>query len=748
MTAIVHSFNASSDNDAQALEGRVKRLVFDAPDGRMRVFQIELDDKSVETVRQYDNINPIKTGDQIKVLGKITHHKQYGKQFTARDVLKRMPTGPEGIAKVISGKSFKGIGPKLARKIADTFGSDLISILNRGDPGELLADLIGPKKAKVLIDVWGEDQRSNAANAVLADLGVGPEIRKKIIETIPEFETVLQTDPYRIAKEVNGIGFLTADALAQRAGTFKPDSPQRLAMGLQHALDLGQQNGHTGLSYPQLLDEACKALTFGDRKAVANILEQEMELGALVKSPNQLYQKPIVARTEMRLARSLVRLSKRAPRKFNANAIQQRLGKLKTIYKLTDEQLAAVAAAIKHGMSILTGGPGTGKTYTIKAIIETIIELIKECGDTPRILLIAPTGKAADRMQESTGYEASTIHMALGVNKMEGGFLHNEKNPFSYDLIIADEFSMVDSRLADSFTRAIGEGRLVIVGDIDQLPSVDAGRVLHDIIESGLCPVTRLTQVRRTGEGSAIALGAARINQGKMPDFGKPGDSDLVFIELDEPQAAAERIVQMVSEKLPKNLGYGPSQIQVLSPGKSSMVGVHALNAALQKALNPNPPIAVGGNPNDRVVIKNGHQARIGDRIICMKTNYDMNVFNGDMGTIEDCDCDDANGATLLNQFGKKNVILDRNYWNNLDLAYAMTIHKSQGSEYDVVIIPMTTSHYVMLKRNLFYTGVTRAKKLCIVVGSKKAVTRCLNTIDGTSRQTGLLARIRAMTES
>ena len=336
--------------------------------------------------------------------------------------------------------------------------------------------------------------------------------------------------------------------------------------------------------------------------------------------------------------------------------------------------------------------------------------------------------------------------MALKFNPEERGFLHNENNPFPYDLIVIDEYSMVDTRLSDSAIRAIEAGttRVVIVGDIHQLPSVDAGRVLHDIIESEICHVTRLTIVRRTGEGSAIALGAERINQGKLPDFGEPGKSDLVFIELDDIQAASDRIVQMVSDKLPKNLGHDPARIQVLSPGKNSVVGVNALNAALQMALNPNNPIRVGQNDNDRVVIRNGHQLRIGDRILCMKTNYELNILNGDAGTVVDCELDEENNAYLLNHFGKKDIALDRNYWANLDLAYAMTIHKSQGSEYDVVVIPMTTSHYMMLKRNLLYTAVTRAKKLCIIVGTKRALDRAINTIDGTSRQTGLLSRIRA----
>lgn len=731
------------DRDAP-LEGKVKTVRYTSPDGKMRVFIIEKDDKTTETVRQFDNLEPLKAGDQIKIIGNFTTHKKFGRQFTARDIVKRIPTSPDGVAKVLSGKQFKGIGPKLAQKIAKALGTDLISVLNRGDPGELLSDLIGQKKAAALLEAWAENMQEHAAHAILAEFDVGLQTRKKIIETIPDFEAVLQTDPYRIAKEVEGIGFLTADKLAQRAGVFREDSPQRLAMGIQHALDLAKGDGHTGLSYSQLLDKACKALSFGDRKAITAILDNELKTGALTESPNKLIQKPAMARTESRLARTLLKLARTRPSQFNAVEVQKRLSGLQENYGLTDEQFGAVAAAVKHSLSVLTGGPGTGKTFTIKAVIETIVALMRQESRTPRILLVAPTGKAADRMQESTGYDASTVHMALGFNQETGGFNHNENNPFPYDLIIGDEYSMVDTRLADSFFRAVGSSRVVIVGDKDQLPSVDAGRILHDLIESDICPVTRLTQIRRTGKGSAIAKGATRINEGKMPEMGEPGQSDLVFIEMDDVEMASDRIVSMVAERLPKNLKYDPKEIQVLSPGKNSPVGVHAMNLALQRAINPNAPITIAGNDNSRVLLKNGHQARLNDRIICMKTSYDINVFNGDVGNLAEIAEEDEKNVSLLAHFGKKDVHLARDYWNNIDLAYALTIHKSQGSEYDVVVIPMTTSHYMMLKRNLLYTGVTRAKKLCVIVGSKRALKRAIDTVDGTSRQTGLLSRIRA----
>jgi exodeoxyribonuclease V alpha subunit len=726
------------------LEGKVKKIVYDSPDGRMRVFEIELDDKTIETIRQFDNIHPINKNDQIRILGKVVMHKRWGRQFQARDVLKRIPTSAAGVAKILAGKEFKGIGPKLAEKIANNLGPDLISILNRGDPGELLTDLIGEKKAKALLSAWGEKMPEHAAHAMLAELGVGPEIRKKIIATIPDFEAVLQTDPYRISKEVEGVGFLTADALAQRAGTFRADSPKRLASGILYALELGQQDGHTGLSYAQLLDKACEALTFGNRQALSAILDQEIKNGSLQKSPNNLIQRPQVARTEALLAQNIVRLARAELKMFNPVQVMRVLSRIKEAHGLNDLQFEAVSAALTNALSVVTGGPGTGKTRTITAIIDAYKKLCLDIGQMPRILLIAPTGKAADRAHESTGHEASTIHMALGYNAEGGGFLHNDQDPLPYDLIIADEYSMVDTRLANSLLRAIGDATLIIVGDVDQLPSVDAGRVLNDIIESGICHVTRFSRVYRTGEGSDIAVGAAKIREGGMPEFGEPGKSDLVFIEMKELDETANRIGQMIAEKLPKFTGSPQNQIQLLSPGKNSQVGVHALNARLQAAINPNPPMCVGANDNDRVVIRNGHQIREGDRVICMKTNRELNVFNGDVGTVIGCDIDSENNATLLIQIGKKDVLIDRSYWNNLDLAYAMTIHKSQGSEYDVVVIPMTTSHYMMLKRNLLYTAITRAKKLCVIIGTKRALQRAINTLDGTSRQTGLLSRIRA----
>lgn len=733
------------------LEGRIKRMVFDANSGDMRVFEIELDDKTVQTVRQYANgseMAPIKRGDQVRIFGKLVNHKKFGQQFQARDVMRRTPTSAQGAAKVISGKEFKGIGPKIAQKLVDELGPELLSVLNRGDPGELIAEIIGDKKAKVLIHTWLENQASFMTDATLAELGIGAETRKRIKKEIPDIETVIQTDPYRIAKEVDGIGFLTADHLAQRAGVFRPDSPQRLAVGLVHALDIAGNEGHTGLSRSQLLDKACEALTFGDRRKLGEILDAEIKKGDLQISPNDLVQDRWMSIREARLARNIVRLA-RADLSPNLDraAIQRHLATVKERHQLTDEQHQAVKAGMTSPMSVVTGGPGTGKTRTIKAIIDVIQLVARETRVPQTILCIAPTGKAADRMTESTGHDASTIHMALGRDQENGSFKHNDKRPFDADVVIADEFSMVDTRLADALVQAIkaGRTRLIIVGDVNQIASVDPGRVLYDIIESGICPVTRFLKVWRTGEGSAIAIGADAINKGRMPDFGEPGKSDLVFIDISDPALAAERIVEMVSKKLPRFAKTSSSKIQVLCPGKQSPVGVNALNVALQEALNPSPPIGFGRNGSAPVAIANGAKARMGDRVICTKTSYkeDVSVFNGDVGEIVDFEIDEED-ALLHLDCGKKSLALERSYWNNIALAYALTIHKSQGSEYDIVVIPMTTSHYMMLKRNLLYTGVTRAKKMCVIVGTKRALKIALDTMDGTSRQTGLLSRIRA----
>lgn len=731
------------------IEGRVRRIVFDANSGEMRVFEVEDDHKAVHVVRQYANnaeMVEIKKGDQVRVLGRFDKHKRWGKQFSAKDVVRRTPTSAQGVAKVISGKTFKGIGPKVAQKLVDEFGQDLISILNRGDPGELLSDAIGPKKARALVTCWLENQASNMTDATLAELGIGPETRKRIKKEIPDVETVIQTDPYRLAREVDGVGFLTADQLAMRAGVFKADSPPRLAVGVSHSLDVAGQEGHTGLSRNQLIDKACEVLTFGDRRAISAIIDAELKKGDLEISPNDLIQTRRTAIREARLARTLVKLARSKPDTgFDPMVVMRILQTIQAKHGLTDEQFQAVASGVSSPLSIVTGGPGTGKTRTIKAIID-VLKTSADLSGVPLVIkCIAPTGKAADRMTESTGHDASTVHMALGRDPEEGGFFHKKDRPFECDVIIADEFSMMDTRLADSLLQAIAAGRtrLIIVGDVNQLASVDPGRVLHDLIESELCPVTRFTVVWRTGPGSAIALGAARINQGKAPDFGAPGKSDLVFIDLDEPAVAASRIVSMASETLPKFAKLETKDIQILSPGKNSAVGVNALNEALQDALNPGQPIVTG--PNQTAVIANGHRARMGDRIICTRTDYsaDTPVFNGDVGVITDFTIE-GDDAYLHVDCGKKQIVLERAYWKHIALAYSLTIHKSQGSEYPIVIIPLTTSHYMMLKRNLLYTGVTRAQRMCIVVGSKRALMRALATTDGTSRQTGLLSRIRA----
>lgn len=743
------------------LEGSVKRMVFDSTSGDMRVFEIETDERVIETIRQYSNgtaFTAIKKGDQVRVHGKLVNHKRFGKQFQARDVIRRTPTSAVGVAKVISGKEFKGIGPKAAQKLVDELGPDLLSILNRGDPGELISDLIGAKKARALVHSWKENQASHMTDATLAELGIGPEMRKRIKKEIPDIETVIQTDPYRIAKEIDGVGFLTADQLAMRAGVFKEDSPKRLAVGLQHSLDVAGQDGHTGLSRSQLVDKACEVLTFGDRRAIGDILEQELQRGDLQMSPNDLVQDKWTSVREARLARTIVTLANSKPDDgMDAMAIMRYLSLAQAKFNLTDEQFQAVDAGVNESMSVITGGPGTGKTTTIRAIIDTIKLAAADSNVDVKIMCIAPTGKAADRMNESTGHPSSTFHAALGRDQEGGGGFHyNKDNPFDAHVVIADEFSMVDTRLADALFQAIksGKTRLIMVGDVNQLASVDPGRVLHDVIESNICVLTRFTKIHRTGAGSAIALGAAEINKGKMPDFGKPGKSDFVFIEIDEPAMAAERIVKMVSETLPAFTGLTPDDIQVLSPGKQSAVGTHALNLELQNALNPGSPMQASSNGKLEVGLANGHKARMGDKVICMKNSRTADrdeeaVYNGDVGVIDDIDIDDGSAGDEPNTWlhlktSKKRLKLEKAYWQNIALAYALTIHKSQGSEYPIVVIPLTMSHYMMLKRNLLYTGVTRAKRMCVIVGTKKAMNRALTTTDGISRQTGLLSRIKA----
>lgn len=734
-----------------SLEGRVTRIVYEANTGTMRIFHLEDDDRRSHVVRQFARdgaLPPLATKDQVRALGRFVENPRFGRQFDATDLVRRTATSAQGVAKVISGKAFKGIGPRLANKLVDRLGQNLPDILNRGDPAELISDIIGSKKAKILVDAWLQDQAVHMTDATLAELGIGPETRKKIRKEIPDIETVIYTDPYRLARHVDGIGFKTADQLAMRAGIFEPASPQRLSVGILHALETAAQDGHTGLSREQLIERSCEALTFTDRRRIGEIIDRDIERQDLATSPNNLIQNKWVAHREARLARYLYALARSAPPPDPANNAAQHLNAISARYNLNEAQASAVAAALTNLVSIITGGPGTGKTHTIKAICDVVRRsTIKAGRNAPRILLLAPTGKAADKMSEATGMDASTIHSALGTDPENGGFAHDESEPFEADLIVADELSMVDTRLADAFIRAIkpGHTRLIMVGDINQIPSVDAGRVLQDIIESDLFPVTRFTEIRRTGAGSAIALGAAKINDGLLPDFGLPGQSDLVFIEEQEPDVIASRIERMISETLPAHTGLSGDKIQVLTPGKNSGVGTNALNARLQDRLNPGETLRYGHN-GAPVHIANGRPARIGDRVICTRNRRDLDipVFNGDVGTIIGLE-EESNDRLLVVDCGKKVLRLDADYWGNIAHAWALTIHKFQGSECDVIIIPMTTSHYMLLKRNLFYTGVTRARQLCVVIGTKRAIRIALETTDGTTRQTGLLARIRSL---
>lgn len=725
----------------EEFQGSVQRLVFNDPTGSFRVFEMLSKDGRTHRVSQRGPYEDLKPKDLITILGKVGNHERFGEQIYARDVIPALPETSAGLAKIISGPEFKGIGEKSARKLADLLQGSLVDTMEQGDPEGIIASVLGAKKTDSLISAWNANRSANHAHTTLASLGVGPALRKRIMEEYEDIGDVLRNHPYRLCEDIEGIGFATADELARKMN-LPLDSIERLSAGLKHALDLGAQDGHTGLTLSQLVERTSDALNVNDRGLIKTIIDREIENRRLAISDNNLYQKRTVAMIEERIASHIIRQTSTPLFDVDDEVIDAIVEQTKIDFGLTDTQASAVKCVLLNPLVIVTGGPGTGKTKAIEAIIHAVKSAL---GEQARTRLMAPTGKAADRMSQGTGHPASTIHRALEYQRT-GKFLRNEEFPLEADLIVLDEASMCDIRAFDSFIRACGMSRVVIVGDPDQLPSVDVGRVLLDIIESDVCPVIRFNEIFRQAAGSEIALGAASINNGKMPAFGSPGQSALVHIQLDDTDLVAERIVSMVSKSLPQFMDVAAHEIQVLSPGRNSRIGTTALNEALQNAVNKNP-ILVWGEKRLPVNIKDGHHPRSGDKIICTANDYEAEIFNGDIGWISHIEYTEKNQPLLVMQFKEKMVSYTSDKWSNIALSYALTIHKSQGSEYDIIIMPVTTSHYKMLKRNLIYTGITRAKKLCIVVGTKRALNIAISTLDGINRQTSLLSRIKRLAD-
>lgn len=649
--------------------------------------------------------------------------KKYGTQFIVQYYEEVMPATIYGIEKYLGSGLVKGIGPKFAKLIVGKFGLETIDIIESDI--ERLHEVagIGKKRVELIRESWEKQKDIKDVMLFLQGYGVSMAFAAKIYrEYNKESINKVKENPYRLADDIWGIGFKTADGIAAKMGYEKNDL-RRCRSGLLYTLNQLSNEGHVYAEEEQLVTAAVTLLEADEeniRQAMADMIQEDK-----LKMEQEAIYLPSFYHSECGTAKRLLTLMESSDNgkhpKFDLKAIEKETG-----IEYDEVQIAAIRQAVDSKVMVLTGGPGTGKTTTTQGIIAAL----KTAG--LQILLAAPTGRAAKRMSEATGMEAKTIHRLLEFNPMDG-YKRNDENPLDGDALIVDECSMIDIILMNNLMKAIPLNmRLVFVGDIDQLPSVGAGNVLRDIIDSQKIPVIRLTRIFRQAQSSRIVMSAHAINRGAFPDLSNGKDTDFFFIKNDDTEQVAANIVELVKNRLPKAYGMPTSKIQVLTPMQRGVVGAANLNMVLQDAINPNK---TGLN-------RGGYSFRKGDRVMQIRNNYDKNVFNGDLGYIHDVNMEDR---TLIVDFDGTLVEYEVSDLDELSLAYANSIHKSQGSEYPIVVMPILMNHYVMLQRNLIYTGITRAKKICVLIGSTKALAYAIHNMTVLKRNTKLKERLNPL---
>ncbi|MFV0546214.1 MAG: ATP-dependent RecD-like DNA helicase [Bacteroides sp.] len=647
--------------------------------------------------------------------------KKYGSQFVVDSWEEVMPATIYGIEKYLGSGLVKGIGPKYARLIVAKFGLETIEVIENDIDRLHEVSGIGQKRVEKIRESWEKQKDIKNVMLFLQGYGVSTAYAAKIYRQYGKHSIdKVKENPYRLADDIWGIGFKTADGIAAKMGYEKNDL-RRCRSGIFYTLSQLSNDGHVYADEEQLLTSA-KELLEADESSVSEAMNQMIGANDLILDGEAIYLPPFYyaeCGTANRLRALLDAKEKRNDRlSFDLEGVSKVTG-----MEYDEIQIAAIQQAVESKVMVLTGGPGTGKTTTTQGIIATL----KTAGLS--ILLAAPTGRAAKRMSEATGMEAKTIHRLLEFNPMDG-YKRNDENPLEGDVLIVDECSMIDLILMNNLMKAIPtDMRLILVGDIDQLPSVGAGNVLRDIIDSQQIPVVRLTRIFRQAQSSRIVMSAHAINNGRFPDTSNGKETDFFFIKMEDQVQVAENIVRLVKERLPQAYYLPSSKIQVLTPMQRGHVGASSLNLALQEALNP---IKTGLN-------RGGYSFRKGDRVMQVRNNYEKEVFNGDLGYVEEVDLEER---TLMARFDDKLVEYEVSELDELVLAYATTIHKSQGSEYPIVVMPVLMSHYVMLQRNLIYTGITRAKKICVLIGSSKALGFAIRNLSVLKRNTKLKERL------
>ena len=726
------------------IRGVVEHITYQNPENGYTVLKCAVKSYK-ELVTVIGSLLDVNVGSVLLIYGNWKVDSRYGRQFAAESWEETLPATVFGIEKYLGSGLIKGVGPKYAKKIVAQFGIETLEVIETDISRLQEVDGIGKKRIKMIRDSWERQKEIKNVMLFLQDHGVSTSFAAKIYRQYGnESLDKMKENPFQMADDIWGIGFKTADGIAQKLG-FAKEAYVRLRSGIMYTLSNLADEGHVFAYQEQLIAKAAELLEAEESSIVMTldqmIMDKDLICETVDYNTDQAEMKaiylPAFYYAEAGVAGKLKRLAQApaadrlwhalmdARQKTGNESLSIDVSKIQEkVHMEYDEiQADAIRKAAVSKVMVLTGGPGTGKTTTTQGIIAAY----RSFG--LKILLAAPTGRAAKRMTEATGLEAKTIHRLLECKPPEG-YQKNEDNPLEGDVLIIDECSMIDMILMNALLKAIPEGmRLILVGDIDQLPSVGAGNVLRDIIDSGVFPVVRLTRIFRQAQSSRIIMNAHAINEGKFPDISNGKNTDFFYIEKEDPEEAVQEIVRLVKNNLPRYYKTPWNHIQVLTPMQKGIVGAANLNLALQEALNP----------QGDGLRRGGYLFRAGDKVMQIRNNYEKEIFNGDIGTVESVDLQER---MLKVNFDQHIIEYEASELDELVHAYATTIHKAQGSEYPIVVMPVLMNHYVMLQRNLIYTGITRAKKVLVIVGTRKALSYAVRNVTVTKRNTFLKERL------
>lgn len=716
-----------------AISGRVQRFIRQPADDGFGILAIATQNGRVTALGRHIFAD-LSLGDEVELSGSWKEHDRFGRQFAATDAQRVLPTTASGLVRWLVQMEIPGVGEATAKKLVDAFGADLVERVAERD--DKAAAILGER-----LDAAAEELVQRRAEAefgpLLAAYQVGPDIRAKIISRYGETtRDILKDDPYRLIMEIDGVAFPTADRIAVSMGSSQK-SPKRLLAAGMDTLRRAVGNGDTATTESALIkgivartgvseaDAAEAAASFATADGIVATTVKGQPAFAL---SHLHYCEAGIAARVIEKVQQPGRFSETTAKKAVAKAEKQ----IGTV--LNAEQRAASIAALSNSISIMTGGPGTGKTHTLNVICRAMTIAADMTGivlgdpenkEDIGILNASPTGKAANRMRESTGIEGSTLHRLLQFDGEKQIFMRNMENPIETGLVAIDETSMGDVVLMNALARAWGDAQVLLIGDPDQLPSVYAGRVLGDLIASGVVPTTELTEIRRQAEGSEIALGAAAVRKGEMPQM---GSSELIFIESEDDDWIAEQAVALAAANMDR--GY---DTQILTAGHNGTAGTREMNRAARECVS---------RPGQSIRIAGGAEAAVGDKVIHTKNDTVRSVFNGDCGTLSKIVTKRGEIVAAEVTFADRTVSYTQRQFSQLELSYALSIHKAQGSEYDVVVLVMTTQHYSLLSRPLFYTGLTRGKKKVVILGSKRALQTAIRNDDNANRVTTLQERL------